>query len=105
MIVSDKPSFSVEFLDAGEIVSGFKKERNLLDLAISHNWPVEHSCGGNGTCGTCCVIIVEGLERLPPRNEVEEEIAADRGFLPEERLACQLDLASKMEFKFKTRGS
>ena len=29
------------------------------------------NCGGNGQCGTCVVEIVEGLENLSPRTDVE----------------------------------
>ncbi|MFP5518432.1 MAG: hypothetical protein ACLGGX_00890, partial [Bdellovibrionia bacterium] len=29
---------------------------------------------------------------LPSRNEVEEELASDRGFEPHERLSCQMEL-------------
>jgi len=31
------------------------------------------NCGGYGQCGTCIVEVVEGLENLSPRTEVENQ--------------------------------
>lgn len=61
----------------------------ILDVALRMNCALDHSCGGNGTCGTCRVLISAGLEKLGARNELENEIAMDRGFQSYERLACQ----------------
>lgn len=61
----------------------------LLDVAIRLKLPLQHSCGGMGTCGTCRVLVREGLNHLPPPGEVENEIIQDRGFVNSERLACQ----------------
>ncbi|AFY43411.1 ferredoxin [Nostoc sp. HK-01] len=45
------------------------------------------NCGGYGQCGTCVVEIVEGLENLSPRTEVENRKFKKK---PENyRLACQ----------------
>ncbi|MBO9667998.1 MAG: (2Fe-2S)-binding protein [Bdellovibrio sp.] len=65
------------------------KDGSILEVALREGIPLNHTCGGFGTCGTCRVFVREGLEKLPPRNEVEAEMAADRGFTEVERLACQ----------------
>ncbi|MBW4615634.1 MAG: (2Fe-2S)-binding protein [Desmonostoc vinosum HA7617-LM4] len=45
------------------------------------------NCGGYGQCGTCVVEIVEGLENLSPRTDVEMRKFKKK---PENyRLACQ----------------
>ena len=45
------------------------------------------NCGGYGQCGTCIVEIVEGLENLSPRAEVENQKLKKK---PDNyRLACQ----------------
>jgi ferredoxin len=45
------------------------------------------NCGGYGQCGTCIVEIVEGIENLSPRTEVENKFLKKK---PENyRLACQ----------------
>ncbi|MBW4564384.1 MAG: (2Fe-2S)-binding protein [Mojavia pulchra JT2-VF2] len=45
------------------------------------------NCGGYGQCGTCIVEIVEGIENLSPRTDVENQKLKKK---PENyRLACQ----------------
>lgn len=66
------------------------KADNLLELLLNNKVDVFNSCGGNGTCGTCRVIIEENLEKLPPRNEIELEFADMRRFEKNERLCCQI---------------
>lgn len=43
-----------------------------------------------GSCTTRRVIVVHSRAALPPRNELEQDIADMRGFRDDERLACQL---------------
>ncbi|MCB0390215.1 MAG: (2Fe-2S)-binding protein [Bdellovibrionales bacterium] len=77
----------------------FCKESYLLDILQNHKIEISHSCGGMGTCGTCRVIVQSEVEKLPPRNEVEQEMAVDRGFSAEERLSCQLYVKEDLEIK------
>lgn len=63
---------------------------NLLELLLNNQIDVFNSCGGNGTCGTCRVIIEKNLHLLPPRNEIETEFAEMRRFADNERLCCQI---------------
>ncbi|MDZ8051057.1 MAG: 2Fe-2S iron-sulfur cluster-binding protein [Aulosira sp. ZfuVER01] len=45
------------------------------------------NCGGYGQCGTCIVEVVEGIENLSPRTDVENRKLKKK---PENyRLACQ----------------
>jgi ferredoxin len=45
------------------------------------------NCGGYGQCGTCIVEVVEGMENLSPRTEVEKRKLKRK---PDSyRLACQ----------------
>ncbi len=45
------------------------------------------NCGGYGQCGTCIVEVVDGMENLSPRTEVENRKLKKK---PENyRLACQ----------------
>ncbi len=77
---------SVTFLPNEKAV-GFSGRTTVLELAHLHEIEISSSCGGMGSCGTCRVHVDADL--LPPRNEIENEMAADRGFAPAERLACQ----------------
>jgi ferredoxin len=46
------------------------------------------NCGGYGQCGTCVVEVVEGMENLSPRTDVESRFLKRK---PENyRLACQV---------------
>lgn len=72
-----------------DIQVDFNAEESILEVLLSHKVDINHSCEGNGTCTTCRVIVKEGLESLPPRGPVEQDIIEDRGFEENERLACQ----------------
>lgn len=61
----------------------------ILEAILDAGLELNHSCGGMGTCGTCRIFVLQGLELLSERNIPESEIAQDRNFLHEERLACQ----------------
>lgn len=62
----------------------------LLEALQAEGVPISSSCGGNGTCGTCRVFVqFPSVEQLPPRNEIEAEMHADRNFASNERLSCQ----------------
>ncbi len=74
------------------IVSGQKRviEANeggtILQIALDHDIPMEHACGGNGFCTTCMCKVQEGMQNLSPRNEKEENM----GIVNDpDRLSCQ----------------
>ena len=85
--------------DTEEKVLTPKRSENLLELCLENKVPISHSCEGMASCGTCCVLITSDTNTLPPRNELEQEMANDRNFRDEERLACQLELNSSFSFK------
>lgn len=62
---------------------------SVLEAALENKIPINHSCEGMGTCGTCRVFIEEGLELLESPNEIEQEMIEARSFEKNERLACQ----------------
>lgn len=82
-----------------------KEGQTLLQVAERAHLPVPHSCGGMGTCGTCRLIVREGLELLPEPNFVEAEMIHDRGFAPEERLACQNEAIAGLVVEVPHQGS
>lgn len=89
---------SVYFEPAGKRIF-FDNESSVLDLALRNKIDLDHSCGGSGSCGTCRVRIVEGLDKLEPRNEIEDAMAKDRGFQDDERLACQIEPKDGLRIK------
>lgn len=57
------------------------------------------NCGGYGQCGTCIVEVVEGMENLSPRTEVENRKLKRK---PESyRLACQTIVNGPVSIKTK----
>lgn len=81
---------NIYFLPFDQNVQIVDESETLLELALKNKIPVPTSCGGAGTCGACRVFIEAGSEQLPPRNEIEKELAEARGYLSHERLACQI---------------
>ncbi len=75
----------------------FSGQPSVLEIAIAHELPLNHSCGGLGSCTTCLVKITKGLESLGPRQELEQEHANMRGFADQERLACQITAKDGLE--------
>jgi ferredoxin len=75
----------------------FTGRPSVLELAMSRRLPLGHSCGGMGTCTTCRVIVRSELTKLPPRHELDAEMARDREFREEERLSCQLEAYHDLE--------
>lgn len=67
----------------------FQCGSTILELAIKNKIEISHACGGMGSCGTCRVIVKQGLESLPERNEIEQTRAEDLSFSKNERLSCQ----------------
>jgi ferredoxin len=72
---------------------------SLLENLIENNVEIDHSCGGFGTCGTCCVKVVQGIENFSPVNEIESEMKIDRGMSDDERLCCQSFVSGSVKIK------
>lgn len=64
-------------------------ESTLLDLAVEAGVSIAHLCGGRARCSTCRVRIVEGLDDLTERTELEAAMAKKLDFPDYVRLACQ----------------
>jgi ferredoxin len=75
----------------------FKALENGIDLYTFMGKMM--NCGGYGQCGTCIVEIVEGMENLSPRTEVENRKLKKK---PETyRLACQVIVNGPVSVKTK----
>lgn len=62
---------------------------SLLEISLEQGLPHIHACGGHGRCSTCRVMVLEGVENILPRNEIEARLARKKGLEPNIRLACQ----------------
>jgi 2Fe-2S ferredoxin len=62
---------------------------NLMKTLLNAHLPVASSCHGDGICGRCRIVIVEGRDHLSPINAAEE-ILRDRLKIPADvRISCQ----------------
>ena len=77
----------------------FDEGDNLLDTLNANKVGISQSCGGNGSCTTCRVFILKGLDNCGQRSEIEAERAAEREFAVNERLACQTHLTGDVEIE------
>lgn len=95
-----KPKFELEvfFLNQKKTLV-FSNPCNLLRLLIKNKIPINYSCDGNATCGTCKVKVLSDLNKLKSPNVLETEIAKDREFEANERLACQITAHDGLKIK------
>ncbi len=85
-----KAGIYIKFLPEDQDVLVSHKDHSVLDTSIRAGIAIDHTCGGNATCGTCVVHVVAGADLLAPMEDQELEMAEDRGFNDQERLACQI---------------
>lgn len=63
---------------------------SILHIALEHDIPLDHNCGGNCACTTCHVIVKEGMDNLSEMEENEEDMLDKaRGLTLTSRLGCQ----------------
>lgn len=81
-------SINIEILNMGKTVVA-SHGQSMLDALLESKVPIDHSCGGMASCGTCLVEVLAGQDNLERPNDLELEMIRDRGFRAQERLACQ----------------
>ncbi len=91
--------FEIFYVDENRALTVTAPETTILEAVIAQNMPLDHSCGGMGSCGTCRIIIESDVSNLPERTDLEREMAEDRQFADKERLACQLLAVAGIKFR------
>lgn len=82
-------TYTVTFVNLGKTVPA-REGQSILDVALEHEIPLEHNCGGNCACSTCHVIVREGMKHLSPMQEEEEDqLDEAEGLTLSSRLGCQ----------------
>lgn len=81
-------AFKVFFPDYNRTIFVHNPEVNLLTLAAEDNIPMSNGCYGDGTCGQCTFIPIEGAENLSKKGEKEKNTLSLLGYPEEARLAC-----------------
>lgn len=77
----------------------FNEGENLLTTLNANKVGISQSCGGHGICTTCRIFVLKGLENCNSRTEIEMERAEERGFVENERLACQVNVWGDIEIE------
>ncbi|MBI3448352.1 MAG: (2Fe-2S)-binding protein [Acidobacteria bacterium] len=62
---------------------------SILEAVRALGYVMDHACGGNALCGTCCVRVVRGAPSLTPVGPDEADRLLDLGLAGTHRLACQ----------------
>ena len=78
----------VVFRNQGRAVDA-EKGTSILEAALKHDIPLYHTCGGNCSCSTCRVLILQGAENLSKMEKGEAEILDAFDLRPPHRLGCQ----------------
>lgn len=81
-------TIKVEYIPDNKIIEA-ENGLSILQISLKNNIPHTHICFGEAQCSTCRVEILEGIENLPPRNDLEKAMAKKNGWTDTVRLACQ----------------
>lgn len=82
-----------------KIVTEEDKTKTILEISLKNGIQHIHACGGHGRCSTCRVIILDGIENLHPRNEIEFNLANKKGLEENIRIACQTRIKGNIKLK------
>ena len=80
------------FLDGDEQVAAevtVSGGRTILEVAKQVGVQIDHFCGGQCSCGTCRVVVLEGHQNLSTMHGMEEMTLGASGIAKKQRLACQ----------------
>ena len=66
-----------------------EKGTSILEAAMEHHVPLYHTCGGNCSCSTCRVMIVEGSGHLSEMEPAEAQVLEAFDLKSPHRLGCQ----------------
>lgn len=81
---------TVEVDDAGYPLADHGRPGSVLDIALAHDIPLEHNCGGACACTTCHVIVRDGEGHLSAMEQEEEDrLDTAEGLTLHSRLGCQ----------------
>lgn len=75
-----------------EVTVDVEKGISILDAALRFNVSLYHTCGGNASCSTCRVAVLEGTERLSSIEPAEAQVLDAFDLKPPHRLGCQAQL-------------
>jgi ferredoxin, 2Fe-2S len=69
----------------------------LLEAARRAGLPIARSCGADGLCSRCALVVLSGAEALEPESDAERRTKARNRLPAEWRLACRARVAGDVE--------
>ena len=89
----------IEFVHQEGVTGDVDTNLTILEAAQALGFPLNHECGGNATCVTCRVEILEGSENLD-EIDFDEQDLLDREEIGEPwRLGCQARLLGDVKVR------
>ncbi len=62
---------------------------SVLDAALRSKIPIYHTCGGNASCSTCRIVVLEGAKHLSGVETAEAQVLDAFDLKAPHRLGCQ----------------
>jgi 2Fe-2S ferredoxin len=98
---------TVEVDDERYPLADHGKPGSLLDIALAHDIPLEHNCGGSCACTTCHLYIRDGEQNLSePEDKELDRLDTAWDLRTNSRLGCQAVIKGDVvvEFPMYTRN-
>ncbi|MBU3933725.1 MAG: 2Fe-2S iron-sulfur cluster binding domain-containing protein, partial [Candidatus Omnitrophica bacterium] len=90
--MTEKDTYTVTFFQPHPVKIEVHKGRDLLSAAVAAGVYINSSCGGDGVCGRCKVIIKKGEIRTEPSGRISMQ-EREKGYV----LACQTTVHSDVK--------
>ena len=75
-----------------DVIIDVEKGISILDAALRFGVPLYHTCGGNASCSTCRVQVLDGSECLSGIESAEAQVLDAFDLKFPHRLGCQAQL-------------
>ena len=75
-----------------EVIVEVERGVSILDAALRHQIPIYHTCGGNASCSTCRVVVLQGASHLSGIESAEAQVLDAFDLKTPHRLGCQAQL-------------
>lgn len=72
-----------------------RENQTVLEAALNNGMHIQHTCNGQGTCGTCKVRVLS--DESQPITASENELLSEHDIKMGYRLACQIQCDDNME--------
>jgi ferredoxin, 2Fe-2S len=87
------------FQDAARIEFDVKTSSlvTILDVLNAKEISINQSCGGNGSCGTCRIVVSDLKSFICEKSDYERQMSVELNLKNDERLACQCEIKFESE--------